>query len=75
MPERVPSCPTCNKKLESGFRPDKGHGYRHYISTWVAGEPVRSWFGWLSVKAPLDVTTYRCPSCGYLASYARAPTP
>jgi hypothetical protein len=42
MRERVPSCPTCNVKMELGFTPDKGHGDRQHISTWVAGEPVKS---------------------------------
>jgi hypothetical protein len=64
MPERIPICPTCNLTMETGvtvgLSPVK----------WVAGEPAVYGSG-----APLPILTYRCPNCGYLASYARAHTP
>jgi hypothetical protein len=75
MPERVPSCPTCNVTMELGHMPDAGTGRTYQIPKWVAGEPVKSlWWG-LKVTAPLPVLTYRCPNCGYLELYARAPAP
>jgi hypothetical protein len=76
MPERVPICPTCNLAMELGFMPYvAGGGVSYAIPTWVAGEPVKSRWRGLKVEAPLQAITYRCPNCGYLASYARAPTP
>jgi hypothetical protein len=64
MPEHVPSCPTCNVTMEIG------HTVGFGLVKWVAGEPVLYGSG-----APLPILTYRCPNCGYLASYARTPTP
>jgi predicted RNA-binding Zn-ribbon protein involved in translation (DUF1610 family) len=75
MPERVPSCPKCNDKMELGFivsRPPMGLAYM--MPKWVAGEPIERWRG-IKMEAPLRVTTYRCSNCGYLESYARAATP
>jgi hypothetical protein len=61
--------------MELGFMPEIVPG-GYTTTTWVAGEPVKSWWRGLKLKAPLlRVTTYRCPNCGYLASYARAPAP
>jgi hypothetical protein len=61
--------------MELGFivsRPPIGFGYM--MPKWVAGEPDEKWSG-IKMEAPLKITTYRCSNCGYLESYARAPTP
>ena len=75
MPERIPRCPTCNVPMELGFMPVPVNSVASVVPQWAAGEPVRNWWSGLKVKAPLGVTAYRCPNCGYLALYARAPTP
>jgi predicted RNA-binding Zn-ribbon protein involved in translation (DUF1610 family) len=64
MPERVPRCPTCNGEMELG------HTVAFSAVKWVPGKPDI-----YSASRALPVTTYRCPDCGYLASYAPAPTP
>ena len=40
---------------------------------WVEGPPEYGWLGvkWVRRKR-LPITAYRCPSCGYLETYARA---
>jgi predicted RNA-binding Zn-ribbon protein involved in translation (DUF1610 family) len=67
MPERVPRCTSCNVAMELGYMPDVMPG-GYTTPTWVASEPVKSRWRGLKVKAPLGVTTHRCPNCGYLAS-------
>jgi len=57
--------------LESG---DPARGRR--MTQWIAGVPEASfWHGGLKLteRAVLDVTTFRCPRCGYLESYADSP--
>lgn len=73
MSERVPKCPKCGAAMEEGFVVDETHhGVRQ--SSWVEGEPVPSfWRGLkLSGHSRLKVTTFRCPKCAYLESYAPA---
>ena len=50
---------------------DEGYGTRS-VPKWSAGEPVRSiWTGLkLRGKDRLEISTFRCPRCGYLESYA-----
>jgi hypothetical protein len=71
MPERMLNCAKCNAMMEPGFIPDTTYG-GFLTPTWVAGPPVRSvWLGLrLKGKTRYPVATYRCPSCGYLESYA-----
>jgi hypothetical protein len=61
MTDREPTCAKCGKAMEAGFVLDyQGHG------------PEPSF--WTGVKFKghqrLPVTTYRCPGCGFLESYA-----
>jgi ssDNA-binding Zn-finger/Zn-ribbon topoisomerase 1 len=74
MPERIPSCPKCNDKMELGFMPDSHYwAFSLQMATkWVAGKPAFSFWHFFK-KPPLRVTTYRCPNCGYLESYAHTP--
>jgi hypothetical protein len=57
--------------MDEGFILDNTYGAR-VQSEWIDGPPERSrWTGVkLKGKEHLPVTTYRCPRCGYLESYA-----
>lgn len=74
MNDITPTCPACHRALDEGFLLDETHGGRHPLF-WVEGPPERSrLFGTkLKGRAIWRVTTYRCPDCGYLSSYARHP--
>jgi predicted nucleic-acid-binding Zn-ribbon protein len=67
-----PECPKCRSKMEEGFVKDEGYGVVH-ASKWVEGPPEKSfWTGTkTSGRNQVQVTTYRCTSCGYLESYAK----
>ena len=72
MASRSLSCPRCSGSMEPGYIFDEGYGSRKVLQ-WVEGEPQFSkWGGSLKLggKDKLEVTTYRCRSCGYLESYA-----
>jgi hypothetical protein len=60
--------------MEEGFVIDRTQGLTKQ-SEWVEGPPQTSFFLSGSVKlwgkVRLPVTTFRCPGCGYLESYAR----
>jgi hypothetical protein len=76
MPATSPKCAKCGTLMEEGFILDSTYGGRDQ-STWIQGPPE---FGrWTGVKVRgrvmLPVTTYRCPKCGYLESYASAGEP
>ena len=72
MPDRGPQCPKCAKTMEAGFVLDNTYGGVSQ-SAWVEGAPVPSFWTGIKVKEQqqVPVTTYRCPKCGYLESYAR----
>jgi hypothetical protein len=62
--------------MEAGFTLDSGGssgpvGFSH----WVDGAPERSvWTGLkLKDRVRLAITTWRCPKCGLLESYANDP--
>lgn len=61
--------------MEAGFILDHGHGNVRRISSWVAGEPERSFWGNLKIgdRDVLEVRNFRCSGCGYLESYAAKP--
>lgn len=65
------TCLRCGAAMETGFVFNDGHNSTG--RAWVKGRPRRGRLGFL--KLPRDdervnVTTYRCPKCGYLESYA-----
>ena len=68
-----PLCPTCRTAMEEGFLLDRGHLNFETQAEWVEGPPVQSWWSGLRLKGKqkLAATTYRCPTCGLLQSYAR----
>jgi hypothetical protein len=59
--------------MEVGYFLDVGHANRPFQQRWVPGEPKKSfWFGLKIDRSQLvPVTTFRCPKCGYLESYAK----
>ena len=64
-------CIRCHAQMVLGFVPDNTNaGFAQ--QSWVPGEPERSF--WTGIKMTKDqivpVITFRCPSCGYLESYA-----
>ena len=65
-------CPKCRVAMEEGFIKDVGYGDVQ-PSKWVEGAPEKSFWTGVTTrgKEQVQVTTYRCPRCGYLESYAR----
>jgi hypothetical protein len=64
-------CMRCHAHMESGWLVDATHaGYEQ--ENWSPGEPQPSF--WTGLKVGKDqvipVTTFRCPKCGYVESYA-----
>jgi rubredoxin len=64
-------CPDCKLQMETGFIHDEVYGGRKPAS-WISGEPEKSiWVGVkLKGKVRKVITSYRCPSCGYVKMYA-----
>lgn len=60
--------------MDEGFVPDLAHMNQALTSKWTEGAPgALGWAGLnLKDKQRYAITTYRCPSCGLLQSYARA---
>ena len=65
-------CIRCKTPMESGFVADHGHANQMREQEWVEGEAVKSFWRGLNTKDrdAHKVSTYRCPRCGYLESYA-----
>lgn len=65
-------CMRCHVEMEAGYLPDVGHSGYHQ-QTWSPSAPKESF--WVGLKIDREklvpVTTYRCPKCGYLESYAK----
>ena len=57
--------------MEEGFIMDATYGGVG-VARWVAGQPEPSFWRGTKVrdKEQRKLTTYRCPQCGYLESYA-----
>ena len=72
MTDREPTCAKCGKAMEAGFVLDHEGHRAGTQSAWIDGAPEPSF--WTGVKLKehqrLPVTTYRCPGCGFLESYA-----
>jgi hypothetical protein len=82
-----PACPKCDGEMIQGFVGALAGGPRwvsRSVSTWQEGQPKKSfwtgvkrpwqsfWTGKFAEDAVLPIGTFRCSSCGYLESYARA---
>ena len=62
-------CPKCQSSMTEGFVLDRSDSSRS-VSGWVEGTPVRSLWAGVKVKSRLlEITTWRCGSCGFLESY------
>ena len=75
MTDREPTCAECGKAMEAGFVLDLLDHQTHGSGTqsaWIDGAPEPSFWTGVKLKGHqrLPVTTYRCPGCGYLESYA-----
>ena len=72
MASHEPSCPACRKSMERGYQLDRGHHSSRRQAEWVEGAPEKSFWVGLKTKgrAVIPIVSYRCPSCGMLASFA-----
>jgi hypothetical protein len=73
---KAAECIRCHVQMEVGYVVDANQsGYQQ--QKWSPGEPEPNF--WMGLKLAKDqvlpVTTLRCPSCGYLESYAIAQSP
>jgi hypothetical protein len=69
---KAPACLRCETEMETGVIVDHTHGGQ-LQAEWAEGEPETNfWYGGLVLKGRTKhaIQTYRCPSCGYLESYA-----
>jgi hypothetical protein len=55
--------------METGFILDRYYGGAGPV-WWIPGVPQKRWFGGLKLDQAYRVKTWRCKSCGWLASYA-----
>ncbi len=71
MTDRAPECSKCSRTMEPGFVLEQTHGGLAQ-SSWVDGVPERS--VWTRLKLTghqrVVVTTFRCPPCRGVESYA-----
>ncbi len=68
MVDKAIACPKCKQPMQEGYLADQAS-----VARWYEGPPKR-WLGMPLVrwaKTQLPITAYRCPSCGYLESYAK----
>ncbi len=66
-------CPKCDAEMEEGFLLDSTYGsINHKTTTWIQGKPEKGLFTNIKThgKTLMNAMTHRCPTCGYLESYA-----
>jgi DNA-directed RNA polymerase subunit RPC12/RpoP len=65
-------CSKCAGRMEEGFIPDYGHFEIVRTARWVEGKPEKSfWTGTkIGGKREINISAYRCTSCGYMEFYA-----
>jgi hypothetical protein len=57
--------------MAPGFVLDRDSNSSNKASRWIEGPPEKHWYGLkIRGKAQFEVTTFRCPRCGFLESYA-----
>jgi hypothetical protein len=73
----TPRCPDCQGIMEVGFLPEITNNNLTGMTTWHPGEPhPQTFLGFKTGMIKVDwkqvhpVSTYRCPRCGLLRSYA-----
>lgn len=65
--ERNLACPRCDSPMELGHLADR------IANCWTKGAPPKGILASIKSSEPsIETETYRCKSCGYLESYARA---
>ena len=68
-------CVRCKTQMESGYVPGVDVTYPGVLGKqqWFAGEPKEAFLGGIKIDRDclIPVTTFRCPKCGYLESYAK----
>ena len=72
MATREPNCPACRTAMERGYLFDRTQHSSGRQAEWVQGEPEKSFWVGLKTKgrAVIPIVSYRCRSCGMLASFA-----
>jgi hypothetical protein len=58
--------------MDPGYTMDKGHHNSRRQAEWVEGAPEKSFWTGLKTenRSVMPITTFRCPRCGFLASFA-----
>lgn len=70
--EQVIKCPDCDVSMVKGFIPDRGYGELQQ-ARWFPGNATFGTclkFYWFEPKGTRLITSYCCPQCGLLRSYA-----
>lgn len=72
MAELNLSCSKCDGRMEKGFIADRKDDDRFAVTDWVEGKPEKSFWQGIKThdKVKIQITTYRCASCGHLELYA-----
>jgi hypothetical protein len=66
------SCPKCHGSMEVGVIPDIGHANHMHVSTWLEGEPEKTFWQGMKTKDKrrYAISVYRCTKCGFLENFA-----
>lgn len=72
MKKKGYTCRDCGVPMVRGILLDRGHADRTSIPEWVENTPAPSLLRGLNTKGQRlrKVSTWRCPECGVLRSYA-----
>jgi predicted nucleic-acid-binding Zn-ribbon protein len=66
-------CPKCQAEMVQGFILDYSEGASKSVSSWVEGQPKKSFWSGLKntpVGGGMPIGAFRCKRCGYLEFYA-----
>lgn len=71
MTGQAPACVKCGGEMRQGFVVEVARS-RAYPNTWIEGAPEEHYLRGLKMKGrdTYPISTFRCPACGYLESYA-----
>ena len=72
MNAQVPDCPACRMRMQEGVVYYPGDRGRLARGVWAEGPPRKSLLQGYTVKGrpQYEAVTFRCPSCGWLISFA-----
>lgn len=75
--QNIPNCPDCQCRMDLGFLPELADNHITGLTGWHPGAAeVKRFLGMKTHQIRVDwkqvypVTTFRCPRCGLLRSYA-----